>query len=298
MKYNESFGRKAFKVFNYIFIAAASILCILPFINILAISLSDSTSVAAGDVTFLPKNLNTKAYQFVMQSEVFSKAFLVSVKRVVLGVTVNMLFTILAAYPLSKEKSSFKRRGLYAWFFMITMLLNAGLIPWYMVIKSLGLIDTIWALILPGALPVYNMVVLLNFFRGLPKELEEAAFIDGAGHWTILWKIYVPLSKPSLATVGLFCMVNHWNAWFDGLILMNKSEHYPLQSYLQTIVINPEAFFRSGIGTADLNHFLNFVNARTSRAAQLFISMIPILLVYPFLQRYFTTGLVVGSVKG
>jgi putative aldouronate transport system permease protein len=298
MKHTVSAGRKVFVVFNYFFLGLASLLCILPFINLLAVSFSGSTAVAGGEVNFLPVDFTWKSYEFVMKSREFVRSLGVSIERVILGVSVNMLLTILTAYPLSKEKSVFKWRGVYAWFFMITMLFNAGLIPWYMTIKYTGLVDKIWALVIPGALPVFNMVVLLNFFRGLPKELEEAAFIDGAGHWRILWKIFIPLSKPSLATVALFCIVSHWNNWFDGLILMNKPIHYPLQSYLQTIIINPEVIMASAAGKSDYTTLLQFVNTRTSRAAQIFIATIPILLAYPFLQKYFTTGLVLGSVKG
>lgn len=298
MKANISLSRKLFIVLNYIFLISASLICIMPFINVLATSFSDNVSVSAGQVKFWPINFTLKSYEFVMHSKEFVTGFLVSIERVILGVGVNMLLTIITAYPLSKEKEAFKMRSIYAWYFMVTVLLNSGLIPWYMTIKSLGLIDHIWALIIPGALPIFNMVVLLNFFRGLPKELEEAAFIDGLGHWTILWRIYVPLSKPALATIALFAIVHHWNSWFDGLILMNKASHYPLQSYLQTIVINPETYFSSVIETGDLKHLLNYINARTTRAAQLFVATIPVLIVYPFLQKYFTTGLVVGSVKG
>lgn len=291
-------SRKLFIVFNYIFLISVSVLCILPFINLLAVSFSDSSAVAAGEVKFIPIGFTLSSYKFVIKSQEFTRAFFISIERVALGLAVNMLLTVLTAYPLSKEKAAFKWRGRYAWYFMITMLFNAGLIPWYMVIKSTGLIGSIWALIIPGALPVFNMVVLLNFFRGLPKELEEAAFLDGAGHWTILWRVYIPLSKPSLATVALFCIVGHWNSWFDGLILMNRSDHYPLQSYLQTIIINPEVFFQSSTGNSDYRNLLQYVNSRTAKAAQLFIATIPVLIVYPFLQKYFTTGLVLGSVKG
>lgn len=295
---SNSLSSKLFKIFDYVFLISVSVLCILPFINLLAVSFSDSSAVAGGDVKFLPINFTVSSYQYVLKSREFKGAFLISIERVVLGVAVNMLFTVLAAYPLSKEKAAFKLRGAYAWYFMITMLFNAGLIPWYMTIKYTGLIGSIWALIIPGALPVFNMVVLLNFFRGLPKELEEAAFIDGAGHWTILWRIFIPLSKPSLATVALFCIVGHWNSWFDGLILMNRAEQYPLQSYLQTIIINPEAFFQTSTGKSDYRSLLQYVNSRTAKAAQLFVATIPVLIAYPFLQKYFTTGLVLGSVKG
>lgn len=296
MRYYSSFWRKLFIVFNYILLSLTALLCLLPFVNLLATSLSSSTAVAAGDVKFMPVDFSFKSYEFVMTSQSFTRALLISLKRVALGVSINMLLTIIVAYPLSKEKSSFKYRGVYSWFFIITILFNGGLIPWYVVISKTGLINTIWALVLPGALPVFNMIVLLNFFRGLPKEMEEAAYIDGASHWIVLWKVYLPVSKPALATVALFCIVNHWNSWFDGLILMNRTERYPLQSYLQTVIINPEQFLRS-TGN-NYKSLLSFVNVRTTRAAQLFVGTIPILLVYPFLQKYFTTGLVLGSVKG
>lgn len=296
MKRNDTFGRRLFVVGNYSFLTIAAVLCLLPFINLLATSLSGSTAVAAGEVKFWPVDFTWKSYEFVLKSEPFSRALYVAVERVVLGVGVNMVLTILAAYPLSKERRNFRWRSAYSWFFIVTILFSGGLIPWYVVISKTGLIDSIWALILPSALPVFNVIVLLNFFRGLPKELEEAAFIDGASHWTVLWKIFAPLSKPALATLTLFCIVNHWNSWFDGLILMNRTEHYPLQSYLQTIIINPENFISMARG--EYSDLLNFVNARTSRAAQLFVGTLPILVVYPLLQKYFTSGLVLGSVKG
>jgi len=270
----------------------------MPFINILAVSLSGSTAVAAGKVNFLPVDFTFSSYLFVIKSERFIEAFLVTIERVLLGTGVNMMLIVLCAYPLSKEKQQFKYRKIYAWFFVITMLFNGGLIPTYMIVKMTGLIDKIWALVIPTAVPVFSMIVMLNFFRGLPKELEESAYVDGAGHWTILFKIFIPLSKPSLATVALFSVVFHWNSWFDGLIYMNRPEHYPLQSYLQTIIINPETFFRTMANKFDVSSILAYVNNQTAKAAQLFIAMLPVLFIYPFLQKYFTTGIVLGSVKG
>ena len=296
MKYNDSFARKMFVIFNYTFLTITAILCLMPLINLLATSFSSSTAVAAGDVKFLPVDFTLKSYKFVLESKHISRAAFVTIERVVLGVSVNMFLTILAAYALSKGKKAFKWRAVYSWYFIVTILFSGGLIPWYVVISKTGLIDSIWALILPGALPVFNMIVLLNFFRGLPVELEEAAFIDGASHWKVLWIIFLPISKPALATITLFSVVNHWNSWFDGLILMNRPENYPLQSYLQTVVINPDQFMK--LAGNDIASVLSFVNSRTSRAAMLFVAIIPILAVYPFLQKYFTTGLVLGSVKG
>jgi len=296
MKYKNTAGATVFKTFNYVFLSITGLLCLLPFINLLAVSLSSSNAVAAGSVNFIPIEFTLKSYGFVMKSDQILGSFLISVERVIFGVAINMFLMVLAAYALSKDKQTFKSRGIYTWFFLITILFSGGLIPSYVVISKLGLINSMWALLLPGALPVFNMIVLLNFFRGLPKELEESALVEGANHWQILWKIFLPISKPALATVMLFCIVAHWNSWFDGLIFMNRPEKYPLQSYLQTIIMNPEQFLRT-TGN-DYEMFLSFVNARTTRAAQLFVATFPILAIYPFLQKYFTTGLVLGSVKG
>ncbi|WP_321004474.1 carbohydrate ABC transporter permease [Eisenbergiella porci] len=293
---NKSLGRRAFLIFNYIFLTLAGLICLLPFINLLAVSLSSSSAVAAGRVSFLPKEFTLSSYQFVLKSSRFIKAFLISLERVLLGVSLNMVLMVCTAYPLSKNKKQLAGKSVYTWFFVITMLIGGGLIPTYLVIVKLRLIDTIWSLLLPGALPVYNMIILMNFFKSTPEELEEAAQIDGAGVLTILRKIILPISKPGLATVALFCIVSHWNSWFDGLIYMNNPGHYPLQSYLQTLIINPEQMLR--IAGGDYTKVLAMVNARTGRAAQLFLGALPILMVYPFLQKYFSSGLLMGSVKG
>jgi len=197
------------------------------------------------------------------------------------------------------NKNQFRGRTVIAWFFVLTILFNGGLIPSYMIVRYTNIMDTLWALVLPGALPVFSMLVVMNFMRGLPSELSEAAYIDGATHIQTLVRIILPVSTPTLATVTLFSFVGHWNSWFDGLIYMNSTNNYPLQSYLQTIIINPEAFFRTSYTIMDeLRAYIEVVSARTSSAAQLFLATVPILMVYPFLQRYFTTGLVIGSVKG
>ena len=156
------------------------------------------------------------------------------------------------------------------------------------------MIDSFWALIIPAALPVFNVILLVNSFRSIPKELEEAAAMDGAGHWTILFKILLPMSAPILATLTLFVAVGHWNSWFDGIIFMNSPAKYPLQSYLQTVIVSPDPRFLSERDLA----LLQLISNRTTRAAQIFIAMIPIMVIYPFLQRYFVTGIKLGSVKG
>ena len=292
-------SRKICLEINYIILTIVSLMCILPFINLLAISFSDKTAVAANAVSFWPVGFNTAAYEFILGNDQFLRALWISVQRTVLGVLVNIILIILTAYPLSKSTQDFRLRNVFSWFFVVTILFSGGLIPTYMVVKYTGLMDTIWALVLPGAVQVFNMLVVMNYMRSLPKELEEAAYIDGAGHFQTLFNVILPVCTPTLATVTLFSFVGHWNSWYDGMIYMNTVDKYPLQTYLQTIVINPEAFFRNATNiSAELGNFLNLVSARTTNAAQLFLATIPILCVYPFLQKYFTTGLVMGSVKG
>lgn len=289
-----SVPHKAFTIFNYMLLAALALICLLPIINILAISFSSSSAASSGQVRFWPVNFTMESYNFVTAKPEFMAAFWISVKRVLIGVPVNMLLTILTAYPLSKSNRQFKGRVIYVWFFFITMLVSGGLIPYYMTISKLGLIDNFWALILPGAVPVYNVIILMNFFRQLPPEIEEAAVMDGASRLQILFRILVPLSLPAIATLTLFCIVTHWNSWFEGLLLMNKPSNYPLQSYLQTVVVNRDMSLMS---TSDILT-LSTVSDRTSKAAQTFVAALPVLIVYPFLQKYFAKGITVGSVKG
>ncbi len=287
-------GRKLFTVFNYMFLLMTAAACLLPMMNVLAISFSSSAAVGSGLVNLWPVQFTLKSYTFVLGKPEFMDAFFISLKRVAVGVPFNMLLTILVAYPLSRDTRRFSFRNSYAWFFVITLLFSGGLIPWYMTIKETGIIDSFWALILPGAVPVFNVILLLNFFQSIPKELDESAFMDGANPWQMLWKITLPLSAPAVATLTLFCIVTHWNSWFDGLILMNRPEHYPLQSYLQTVIVNKDLTLMT---TLDANT-LAYVSDRTSKAAQVFVATLPVLLVYPFLQKYFAEGIMLGSVKG
>jgi len=293
MSYSSSWSRKLFQLCNVLFLLLLSILCLLPIIHVLAVSFSSQVEVAAGEVFFWPVEWNLKSYQYVIDKPEFFRSMNVTMQRVVLGTIVNMSLTALCAYPLSKEVKAFRFRTFFAWYFVFTILFNGGLIPWYLTIKGAGLLDSIWALVLPGAVPVFNVILLLNFFRGLPKELEESAHLDGAGHWTILWRIFIPLSLPAMATVTLLTVVGHWNTWFDGLILMNHPVNYPLSSYLQTVIVMPDL---SKLTRED-QALLQVISSDTTRAAQIFVGMLPILLVYPFLQRFFIKGIVLGSVK-
>ena len=289
-------GQQIFAVINYGILILASLMCILPFVHLLAVSFSESAAVSAGKVGLWPVNFTLQSYSFAFSNGKFVKALLVSLERVALGVGVNMVLMILTAYPLSRSKEQLLGRNIYMAYFVVTMIVSGGLIPTYLVTTKLGLLNSIWALILPSALNVYNMIILMNFIRNLPEELEEAARIDGAGTMTILRTIVLPLMKPALATVGLFSIISHWNDWFSGMIYMQSPEKYPRQTYLQTLLKSFEELLKTADG--DYMQLISRMNVRTGRAAQLFLGAIPVMLIYPFLQKYFTDGLVLGSVKG
>ncbi|RAV21026.1 carbohydrate ABC transporter permease [Paenibacillus contaminans] len=289
-----SWSRKSFLAFNYIVLSVMALACLFPIVQMVAVSFSSGAAASSGRVTIFPIEFTLDAYRYVMRNDAFMRAVWVSVERIMLGCTLQMLMMVLIAYPLSKDVSKFRYRTVYVWFFMITILFSGGLIPTYLTIKATGLLNTVWALIIPSAVPVFSVVLLLNFFRNLPKELSEAAFIDGAGHWKTLWKVYIPLSTPGLATLLLFSLVGHWNSWFDGIIYMNSPERYPLQSYLQTIILMKQD--SSALSVMDANILAN-LSDRTLKSAQIGLGALPILLVYPFLQRFFMKGIVLGSVK-
>ena len=287
-------GRIAFQIINYTVLTLLALICLFPLLNILAMSFSSATAVSAGRVLFFPVEFNTYAYNYVIEKREFWQSLLKSVERVCIGVPFTMLITILVAYPLSKESTQLRLRGVYAWIFFFTMLFSGGLIPGYLLIQNLHMMDTIWALILPMAVPVYNIVLMLNFFRGIPKELEEAALIDGANQFQTSFQIYVPCAKPSIATLTLFTFISHWNSYFDGLIFSNFPDSYPLASFLYTVVVKRDMSLLS----IEQIREMAMVDDRTIRCAQIFISLIPIMIIYPFAQKYFVKGMTVGSVKG
>lgn len=283
------------KALIYFVVAFVTFSCIVPIVNLLAISFSASQAIIENKVGLLPVDFTTKAYEYVLNNDKFWTSALVSLKRVLIGLPLNIIMIILVAYPLSKTDYAFPARKFYVAFMLTVMLFNGGMMPTYFIVAKTGLIDTLWALLLPGAVPIFSCIVLMNFFRGIPEQLEEAARLDGANQLQIMLQVYLPLSKPSLATVALFSLVQHWNSWFDGLIYSNYTYNYPLQSYLQTLVAsNTQALL-----TGDLKSFMETIdiNDTNMKAAQIFISIIPLMVIYPFLQQYFTTGLTVGSVK-
>ncbi|WP_410513662.1 carbohydrate ABC transporter permease [Paenibacillus sp. BR2-3] len=287
---------KIFNVCLILLLALIAFMCILPLWYTLMVSLSSRAAAAGGNVGLWPIGLNVNSYKEIMKDSAFFLSFWVSVKRVVLGASLSFIVTVLTAYPLSKSNKELRFRNHLMWVLVFTMLFSGGLIPLYQTVKAYGLIDNIWVLVLSGGLPVFNVILVVNFFRNLPKELEEAALVDGAGPWYILFKVFIPLSLPVLATITLFSIVGHWNEFFSGLVFMTKPSNYPLQTYIQQMVIqmdmskinnDPETLKR-----------LSEISNQTLNAAKIFIAMFPILIVYPFLQKYFVQGITLGSVKG
>ncbi len=288
---NNWFSR-LFDGFNYVFLTAFALLCLAPMIHIFAVSLSGRAPATAGFVSFYPIDFTLENYQEVMGSRTFSRSFMISVLRVLSGTSLNMVLIILTAYPLSKSPRAFRGRVIFIWYFVFAMLFDGGLIPTFLVVKNLGLLNTLGSLILPNAVPIFSVILMMNFFRDVPKELEESAVIDGASHWRVLWHIYIPLSLPAIATLTLFATVNHWNAWFDGLIYMTDTANYPMQTYLRSVVVELD-LTNVGIDPRDLQR----LSDRAIRGAQIIVATVPILVVYPFLQRYFISGIKLGAVK-
>lgn len=283
---------KTANFFIWFVVLALTASCLLPLLNMVAISFSDSASAAANEVGLIPIHFNLNSYKLILEDSQFWRSFGISVERVILGTAINLILIVLMAYPLSKNKRVFHARNIYMNLLIFAMLFNGGMIPTFIVVKSLGLMDTIWALVLPGAVPIFNVILLMNFFKGLPDALEEAAIMDGASKMTILFKIYLPLSLPALATVSLFAIVGHWNDYFSGLLYMNRAVNYPLQTYIQQLNIDITKI----TDVSQLSSLASISN-KTLNSAKIVVSTVPLLLIYPLLQKYFVTGMTIGSVK-
>ncbi len=280
----------------YLIVFLLGVICLLPLLNIVAVSFSGSAAVAANRVGIFPEDFTVAAYEKILGDHQFWRSFGISVARVVLALLLNLILIMLMAYPLSKSKREFKGRNIYMDLLIFAMLFNGGMIPTYIVIKNLGLLNTIWALILPGAVPIFSVIMVMNFFMGVPKALEEAAVIDGATPLQVLTKVYLPCSKPVIATIALFSIVGSWNDFFSGLLYMTKVNNYPLQTYIQSLNVKLEDMLNAGGSISSLVNIMD-VSAQNLNAAKIVVSVIPLLLIYPLLQKYLITGIVVGSVK-
>lgn len=293
---NRSFHSKIRVTIIYAIVLLLGLGCLLPLLNIVAISFSGSAAVSANRVGVLPVDFTMTAYNKILSDGQFWRSFMISVIRVVLALALNLAVTIPMAYAMTKSKKEFRARNIYMNLLIFAMLFNGGMIPTYILVKNLGLLDSIWALILPGALPIFNVIMLMNFFLGIPKSLEEAALIDGASPFQVLLKIMVPCAKPSIATVSLFSIVGSWNDFFSGLIYMRKAENFPIMTYIQSLNVDIQELLKSGASSATLENVTELSN-KNLNAAKIVVAVIPLLMIYPILQKYLITGMVMGSVK-
>lgn len=289
---SKSFGSRVVDVCIWTVILLLTAACLFPLLNMVAISFSNKSAAAGNLVGLVPVDFTLASYTTLLKEGQFWRSFGISVARVVLGTALNLILVVLMAYPLSKSKREFGSRNIYMNLLIFAMLFSGGMVPLFITIKNLNLLDTIWSLILPGAVPIFNVILLMNFFKSVPKSLEEAAMLEGCNKWQILFKIYIPISLPALATIALFSIVGHWNDFFSGLLYINKTANYPLQTYIQQLSVD----ITKVTNAAQLQSVADISN-KTLNSAKIVVSTIPLLVIYPFLQKYFVNGMVMGSVK-
>lgn len=291
---DKTMGARIFNIILYTLMILAAALSLIPIINTIAISFSSGAAASSGKVAFWPIEFTVESYRKIMNDTAFWRAFMVSLARVVVGSSVSLTLTVLMAFPMSRNEKQFAARNIYMWYLIVAMLFGGGLIPTYMVVYKVGLINSFWSLILPGAVGISNIVLMMNFFRNLPHSLEEAAIIDGAKPMQILLQILLPISIPSLATIALFTIVGNWNDFFSGLIYINDQTKIPLQTYLQQLSIQAQNM--SNMTPEEIAEFQK-VSSMSLNSAKILVSMVPILIIYPLLQKFLVKGLVIGAVK-
>ncbi|WP_218672694.1 carbohydrate ABC transporter permease [Oceanobacillus timonensis] len=296
---SETMTDKIIKMLIYVFLGFATLIVLYPLIYIISASISDPADVNSGKMWLFPKGITFEGYHIIFENGAIWKGYLNTVFYTVLGTTINLAVTIPAAYALSRK--DFKGRNLFMAMFVLTMFFSGGLVPTYLVVKSLGLIDTIWAMVLPNAAAVWNIVIARVFFQStIPKELEEAAIIDGASNFKMFFKIILPLSMPIIAVMGLFYGVGHWNGYFNALIYLSDKELFPLQLVLREILVLQEMASQNTDITGSMAEAMHSKQqlAAVIKYGVMIVSTLPIIIVYPFLQRFFVKGVMIGSLKG
>lgn len=281
---------RLFDLINVIILIIFTILIIVPLWNVLISSFASGQALARGNFIFWPDELSLENYKAVFRDSSMIRAFFVSVAKTVIGVLTHVFFCAMMAFAMSK--ANLKGRKLYSTMGIITMFFSGGMIPTYLLIRELGLLNSFWVYIIPALLSYYDVIILMNFFRNVPDSLEESAMIDGAGYWRVFLQIILPLSKPALATIALFNGVNQWNDFMTARIYITDKTLYPLQMKLYEIIVQSQTQGMQNIGTA--------VAQSTTKGVQLatiVMTTIPILLIYPLLQKHFISGMMVGAVK-
>ncbi|MFD3260470.1 carbohydrate ABC transporter permease [Paenibacillus lentus] len=291
-KQYKSAGEKVFDVFNYAFLAIFGLMAVLPFIFVISGSFATDAEITKRAVFLIPTTFSLDAYKFIFSTDTIMRSIGVSIYVTVIGTIVNLFFTVTMAYPMARR--NLMGRNMILNLVIFTMLFGGGMIPTYLVIRELHLLDTLNSLILPGAISAFNLIIVKNFFQELPPGLEEAAKIDGCNELSLLWRIVLPLSKPVLATFTLFYAVGHWNNFFSALLYINDPSKWPLQVMLRQIVMLSQS-------AGDLSSMdPTFVQPpeQSIKMAVIVVGTIPILCVYPFLQKHFAKGVLLGSIKG
>ncbi|GGA44330.1 carbohydrate ABC transporter permease [Paenibacillus physcomitrellae] len=283
-----------FDVIVYLIAAVIIMLVLYPLLFVVSASFSDPARVLSGEVWLLPKGANLEAYNNILHNDQIWIGYRNSILYTVVGTLINITMTLLAAYPLSRPDLP-GRKGLML-IITLTMFFSGGLIPSYLLVKSLGMVDTMWALIIPGAISTYNLIVMRTYFQSsIPWELQEAAHIDGCSNWRLLISIILPLSKPILAVMVLFYAVGHWNAFFNALIYIRSEQLYPLQLILREILMISQS---AGVDGGNVGMEEKILLSESIKYAVIIVSSLPVLVMYPFVQRHFVKGVMIGSIKG
>jgi putative aldouronate transport system permease protein len=285
-------GERIFNFGNLLVLGVIGLLCLYPFIYTLSISLSTATEASRQGFHLFPREISLASYKMVLTNPDIVRGYVNTLVRTLLGTALTVVACCVAAYPLARKEMP--HRALMTFLIVFTMLFSGGMVPGYLLIKKLGLVNTVWALVLPGMLGAFNIVIIKNFFQSLPESLAESARMDGASEWTVLFRIYMPLSKPVLATVALWSAVGHWNAWFDALLYITDDRKQVLQTFLQRIVIESSTqLMELGVTDTSVVQF----TTETIKAATIIVTILPIICVYPFVQKYFVKGILLGGVK-
>ena len=294
MKKYKSWKSRLFDAVVVLLLIILGLSCLVPLLHVLALSLSSKNAAISGKVYLWPEELTFTPYKMLFTDNRYLRALAVSFERVFLGGSINLVMTVITAFVMSQEEKDFQARKYYMWILLFAMLFGANMVPWYFMIKATGLMNTIWALVIPGALPIYNAVLVMNFFRNLPKEIKESALLDGVNPVQMLVRIYLPLSLPALATVTVFSVVGHWNDFFNGMLLINSPQKVPLQTYIQSLTINTMETSNTSLTPEELAALSSL---KTFNAAKIIVAALPIVIFYPFMQKFFVSGLTLGSVK-
>ena len=294
MKKYKSWKSRLFDAVVVLLLIILGLSCLVPLLHVLALSLSSKNAAISGKVYLWPEELTFTPYKMLITDNRYLRALAVSFERVFLGGSINLVMTVITAFVMSQEEKDFPARKYYMWILLFAMLFGANMVPWYFMIKATGLMNTIWALVIPGALPIYDAVLVMNFFRNLPKEIKESALLDGVNPVQMLVRIYLPLSLPALATVTVFSVVGHWNDFFNGMLLINSPQKVPLQTYIQSLTINTMETSNTSLTPEELAALSSL---KTFNAAKIIVAALPIVIFYPFMQKFFVSGLTLGSVK-